>query len=266
MDNICKFVKSDRPIENINIINFVYEKKCNFRQSFITSASHSLCLVTAGKGVLHTLTQNFALNEGDLFLTFSSKPYYIENCDNLQYIYISFIGLRSSGLFERLDISYKMPVYNGFSFIKEHWTEAFNTTTDDNIDLKCESLVLYTLSFLCKKLEENIKITASNNILLLKQYVDNNYTDPLLNLKSVSKKYHYSPKYLSSAFSKLTKITFTEYLTNLRINHAKALLKSGKTNISEIAFSSGFSDPQYFSKVFKKQCGISPKNYLKGKN
>lgn len=262
MDNICKFVKSDRPIENINIINFVYEKRCEFRQSFITSASHALYIVTSGSGVLHTLNKNFTLNEGDLFLTFSSKPYYIENRNNLQYIYISFIGLRSSGLFERLDISYKKPVYNGFSFITKHWIEAFNTTTDNNIDLKCESLILYTFSFLCKKLEENIKVKASNNILLLKQYVDNNYTDPLLSLKSVSEKYHYSPKYLSSAFSKLTKIPFTEYLTNLRINHAKALLKSGKTNIQEIALSSGFSDPQYFSRTFKNRCGVSPKNYL----
>ena len=83
------------------------QKPYNVEHRYINSASHALYIFTSGSGVLHTLNKNFTLNESDLFLTFSSKPYYIENRNNLQYIYISFIGLRSFGLFERLDISYK---------------------------------------------------------------------------------------------------------------------------------------------------------------
>ena len=132
-----------------------------------------------------------------------------------------------------------------------------------NIDLICEGLLLHTFSFLCECDEEIIKKTDENGILNLKTYVDMHYTEPTLNLKSVSKLYNYSPKYVSYAFVKLVKISFSEYLRNLRINHAQRLLKCGICNIKEVAYSSGFTDAQYFSKVFKKSLNISPTDYLK---
>lgn len=263
MENICKFVKTNKSVENINIINFVYEKKSDFKQSFITSACHSLYLVISGNGVLHTLNGNFNIEKGNLFFTFSAKPYYIESLCKLKYMYISFIGLRSSGLFDRLQIKPFSPVYKDFNFISHHWLNVFKETNDNNIDLKCESLLLYTFSFLCNEPEENMAVEKTNNILLLKQFIDLNYTDPYLNLSSVSQKFHYNSKYVSSAFIKLTKISFTKYLCNLRIKHSQALLKSGMTNITEIALASGFSDSNYYSKVFKKNCGISPRDYIK---
>lgn len=262
-ENICKFVKSKNVMENINIINFVYEKEANFNQSFIVSACHGLYLAITGNGVLHTLIGDYQISAGDLFLTFSSKQFYIENISNLQYIYISFIGLRASGLFERLHVSYYSPVYTGFSFLRERWISDFENSNMFNIDLICEGLLLYTFSFLCECDEEIIKKTDENGILNLKTYVDMHYTEPTLNLKSVSKLYNYSPKYVSYAFVKLVKISFSEYLRNLRINHAQRLLKCGICNIQEVAYSSGFTDAQYFSKVFKKSLNISPTDYLK---
>ena len=226
-ENICKFVKSKNVMENINIINFVYEKEANFNQSFIVSACHGLYLAITGNGVLHTLIGDYQISAGDLFLTFSSKQFYIENISNLQYIYISFIGLRASGLFERLHVSYYSPVYTGFSFLRERWISDFENSNMFNIDLICEGLLLYTFSFLCECDEEIIKKTDENGILNLKTYVDMHYTEPTLNLKSVSKLYNYSPKYVSYAFVKLVKISFSEYLRNLRINHAQRLLKCG---------------------------------------
>ncbi len=262
MDNICKFIKTNNLTENLSIINFVFEKECAFKHSHITSACHSLALVVAGEGVLHTLNRDYAIKEGDLFFTFSAKPYYIESINNLQYIYISFIGLRATALFNRLRIRSSEPVYHDFSFLSDRWQDDFKLSNDNNVDLICESLLLYTLSFICENPIEKVDAQAINNILLLKQYVDNNYTDPLITLTTVSMKFNYNTKYLSSAFVKLTKIPFTQYLSNLRIKHAQALMKAGITNIQKIAIDSGFSDAQYFSKIFKKYCGISPKAYL----
>ena len=148
-ENICKFVQTKNVMESINILNFVYEKKAEFKHTFIIPAAHSVALVTDGEGVLHTTCGEFSLSKGSLFFTFSTKPYYIENIDGLQYIYISFIGRRTSGLFERLGISEKSPVYHECSFLRERWLHDFEETNSFNIDLVSEGLLLYSLSHLC---------------------------------------------------------------------------------------------------------------------
>lgn len=262
-ENSCKFVHSKRQSEDITIINFVYEKIADFKQSFIYSGCHCIYLVTEGKGILHTANREYALSYGNLFFTFASKPFYIENSGDLQYLYISFIGLRPYSLFERLGISYISPVYNNFSFLRERWINDFENSNIDNIDLKCESLLLHTLSFLCRSKEETSRRNKTNGILELKTYVDMHYTDSSLNLKSVSQKFNYSYKYASNAFKSLTRISFSSYLCNIRLDHAQRLLQSGVGNIQEIAFSSGFSDAQYFSKSFKKRFMLSPTEYRK---
>ena len=71
---------------------------------------------------------DYQISRGDLFLTFSSKPFYIQNLDNLQYIYISFVELRVSGLYERLHISEHEPVYIELSFLREKWIDDFENS------------------------------------------------------------------------------------------------------------------------------------------
>ena len=72
----------------------------------------------------------------------------------------------------------------------------------------------------------------------------------------------YNKKYLSDLFKARFNIPFNTYLTQLRIENAAKLIGAGFTSIKEIAQLSGFSDPLYFSKVFKKKYGISPGEYI----
>jgi AraC-like DNA-binding protein len=62
-------------------------------------------------------------------------------------------------------------------------------------------------------------------------------------------------------FKDLTGMTPIEYLTQIRINEAKFLLSNSPLNVAEISSIVGYDDPLYFSRVFKKVTGISPKNY-----
>lgn len=262
-ENICKFAQSKNIFESINIINFVYEKEADFKQSFIYSACHGMYLVTRGNGILHTSKNDYELSRGNLFFTFSSKPYYIQNTGDLHYIYISFIGLRASALFERLGINYLTPVYDGFSFLCERWISDFDSSTETNIDLVCEGLLLHTLSFLCRNSEESAGNAETGGMLKLKAYVDMYYTQSDLSLETVSRKFNYSYKYVSNAFSRLTRITFSNYLCNLRLNHARQLLDNGINSIQEVAYSSGFASAQYFSKAFKKKYGLTPTEFYR---
>ena len=58
-------------------------------------------------------------------------------------------------------------------------------------------------------------------------------------------------------------MTFTEYLNTVRLNVAKDLLITSNYNLSEIAREAGYTDLSYFSKLFKKEYGISPSKYRK---
>ena len=69
-------------------------------------------------------------------------------------------------------------------------------------------------------------------------------------------------KYLSESFKKRMGMGFSRYLKNLRVKHAVFLMEHGVVSIKNVAFLCGFRDPLYFSKVFRADMGISPKEYL----
>lgn len=262
MDNICRFVRTENSAD-ITIINFVYEKTAEFPQKLVTPAAYSLHAVTSGSGFLHTALGVCEIKEGDLFFTFSAKPYYIENSGGLQYIYISFVGSRAAGLLERVGADVSRAVFGGKFDICERWKNEFFETSDEGMDLAAEGLLLLTLSSLCNSCEESRTEDFDNGILKLKSYTDLNFTDEGLNLISVSERFSYSPKYVSAAFSRLVKRTYSEYLRGLRMEHAKRLFESGMLSVKEAASACGYSDALYFSKVFKEWFGIPPREFIK---
>lgn len=94
-----------------------------------------------------------------------------------------------------------------------------------------------------------------------KDYLDNHYMDFDCSLSSVAKSIHISPSYLSLIFKKVVGITFVNYLTLLRINKAKQLLSSTDLMVYEVSTSVGYENYSYFSTVFKKATGLSPREY-----
>jgi two-component system response regulator YesN len=71
-----------------------------------------------------------------------------------------------------------------------------------------------------------------------------------------------TPEYLSSLFLKETGTHFTSFVIECRINEAKRLLAAGNARVFEIAEAVGISDPRYFCRVFKKQTGLTPREYV----
>ncbi len=98
-------------------------------------------------------------------------------------------------------------------------------------------------------------------ILKAKAYIEKNYADPNTTLTTVSEAVNFSPNHFSAIFSQECKITFIEYLTNVRIEHAKELITKTDMKGYDIAYECGFSDPHYFSYIFKKNTGYSPREY-----
>jgi two-component system response regulator YesN len=100
--------------------------------------------------------------------------------------------------------------------------------------------------------------------LMLQQvhdYIDQHYMDANRSLNEVAGQVNLSPSHFSSVFSQETGQTFKEHLTEVRIRRAKELLRSTTLRSSEISYQIGYSDPHYFSYVFRKHTGLSPKEY-----
>ncbi len=98
-------------------------------------------------------------------------------------------------------------------------------------------------------------------ILKAKDYIDRHYMDEDISLYAVASYVNFSPNHFSMVFSQETGGNFIEYLTKVRIEKAKELLKNSNLKSAEIAYEVGFSDPHYFSFIFKKNTGISPREF-----
>ena len=81
--------------------------------------------------------------------------------------------------------------------------------------------------------------------------------------KDVCEHFSCSRSYMSREFNRYTGKTMREYLTELRIKDALTLLENSSLSVSEISYSVGFNDSNYFSSVFKSNIGISPQEYRK---
>ena len=98
-------------------------------------------------------------------------------------------------------------------------------------------------------------------ILKAKKYIEANYQDPNTTLTTVAQAACLSPNHFSTIFSQECNTTFIEYLTNVRIENAKRLIRETELKGYDIAYECGFSDPHYFSYIFKKNTGLTPREY-----
>jgi len=93
------------------------------------------------------------------------------------------------------------------------------------------------------------------------EYIDRHYMDPNLSLNQVAAQVNLSPSHFSAVFSQKTGKTFKEYLTEVRIKKAKELLRTTTLKAFEICYQIGYNDPHYFSHVFRKNTGLTPKEF-----
>lgn len=94
----------------------------------------------------------------------------------------------------------------------------------------------------------------------IKDYIERNYNKKIT-LKLIADAVFLNPSYISQLFLKETGEHYNDYLVNVRLNHAKKLLKESRMSIQAISDSLGFGTSKYFSKVFKEKTGKQPSQY-----
>ncbi len=94
----------------------------------------------------------------------------------------------------------------------------------------------------------------------IKQYIDQNYTDNIT-LNTLSEKFYVNSSYMSRLFKQELGENFIDYLTGKRMKEAMKLLVSTEMHVYEISENIGYGNPKYFSQLFKKYTGMSPREY-----
>jgi len=96
-----------------------------------------------------------------------------------------------------------------------------------------------------------------------KNYINEKFNDHELSIQKLADILYISPSYLGMIFKKEAKVTFLQYLIKIRLKKAKLFLENPVYSISDVANKVGYPDISYFSYFFKKNIGISPREYKK---
>ncbi len=104
------------------------------------------------------------------------------------------------------------------------------------------------------------KSVKDSNIVKAIEYIHRDYIMKI-SVEQLAREANLSLHYFIPRFKQITGYTPGEYIARIRINHAKKLIRSGEYSITEIAFLTGFESANYFSRVFRKFEGISPKEF-----
>jgi two-component system, response regulator YesN len=112
----------------------------------------------------------------------------------------------------------------------------------------------------CRNIITKREEQTSGVITKAKAYMEENFHKDI-SLEDVSRAVDISSYYFSKLFKEETGENFIEYLTNIRIEKAKKLLQNRDISIKNICADTGYSDPNYFSRIFKKYVGVTPTEY-----
>lgn len=258
--NICKFIESSEK-ERLVPRAFVCERNASVMRSVQRLTLNRILLVTKGGGTAFVGGRDYECGMGDILFCFLGESIHFEPVPDTEYLYITFEGSRCGELFRRFGISENSRLFASHEGLIPFWRDALSRAAEANIDIISESVLLYSLSYLTEREKQTDGV--SETVLTI---IEEEFSDSELSLGGIAARLGYNSKYLSHTFKEKIGMGVAEYIRTVRIRHAVFLLEHGIDSVKNIATLCGFSDPLYFSTVFKKTVGMSPNMYIKREN
>ncbi|NBD25189.1 response regulator transcription factor [Paenibacillus glycinis] len=113
----------------------------------------------------------------------------------------------------------------------------------------------------CERIREKRTGKTANLVERVRAIIDRNYANGGLTVAEIGKEVYLTPTYVSLLFKQETGQTVNEYLTQVRVERAKELLRDPQYKFYDICYAIGYTDPSYFTKLFKKATGVTPSVY-----
>lgn len=232
-------------------------------------ASYLFFIVQDGSGELKYCGNTYELRKGDCVFIDCLKSYaHSTNRELWSLSWVHFNGNMIPDIYDKYLERGGKPVFNprNFKLFVILFEYLFSTATSDDYirDMKINSELNQLLELLMAETthSEGNGNLKKNNLQSIKEYLDTNYSSQI-NLDELSAQFFISKYYLTREFKKQYGISINAYLQNVRITHAKQMLRFTNNKVETIGLECGLGAANYFSRTFKKVEGISPSEYRK---
>ena len=273
----------------INVERCVFSCPCPAAEMHIHSSVEVVFLIR-GKLEIITRDNTFLLNEGELalFRKFTIHGINVVSDDGAEYYTVKFHMSVLNDFASGSDVNYYLAFFSidtksdnlvwsrddlEKSDIIPIIDKIIKTYSDEGIfaffklKLNVGNFILAIMQDCYNRLPEQFTPLKFNdfmarNIKKAIEFINANYNKPITAAEA-AKLVGLSYNYFSNCFSRVTGMTFTQYVNKVRINHAKYQLLISDKNISLVAEYIGFENASYFSQEFRRQTGMTPTAYIK---
>lgn len=220
---------------------------------------HILLLIKGNCTVFYE-NEAFDFSEGNFVIyTPGQKQKYILGAASSSF-WCHFTGSAIEEILSASSLSGGVYLISSSKAVSDSFTEIIQRRNSPGGKKLCIASFLELIYNIEEAVKTPVRSELQNSILPVLTYINLNY-EKNLSLSFLSKKAGYSMGRFSHLFSEITGMTPIKYQNEIRLKTAAEMLLSTKNTITEIAISVGFSDPLYFSRLFKKRYKIPPSEY-----
>lgn len=251
MDNLDRY-----PFMGLTLLSILYNPSIVGRRHMRSRHSHALILKLRGATKYSAGDQHWLLSAGQVLFVKKGSSYYIEEISPGYSYVVNFDG---PGQFPNAVSLLPLPADYDLSASAERM---YNAWQKENVYHTLA--LLYTLiTKTTAAMEKNYTSSREKQLLdPVMAYLKEHLTDPELKLEELPRLAGISDTYLRRIFKKQYGVSPSGYVTRERVRLAKDfLLRIDNIRITEVAEKVGYHDPLYFSRLFKKQTGLSPTEY-----
>lgn len=233
---------------------------------------HSLHFVLHGFGTLHSGENKISLGRGNVFLLYANEEYtyYPNAVDPWSYIWVDFYGEELDELFEACGFTREKPYVRMTDSAElidllKQLVEKYNGS--DVQSMVCSAYTLLVFGRLIEYKNRYLKVSERGSVFFKQfrdiiDYINNNYRMNLT-LEQIAEDMCVSERQLIYMFRSNIEMTPINYINKFRISNACELLKRDDLKVEEIAEMVGIEDEKYFTRMFTKWKGVSPREYRK---
>lgn len=256
-------IKSQFEINNAGYVKIDNIDSCTNRPN--GRCDYFMAYIKSGKGLFSNGKETLEVHENQVFLYKPSEPqkYILYAKYSTEMYWIHFGGTEVENTLKSLNISGRCLFDYGNS---DRFVKTINSIIDELIkqdnfyQTKCVASLLSLFVSIGRRTTLEKKYFEKESVAKACLYISSNYFLPISN-KQLADLTNLSLSYFLKIFKEKTNTTPQNYLTLCRIENAKKLLRESDCPIFQISESVGFTDPLYFSKVFKKFVGLTPSRF-----
>lgn len=249
-------------------------QKCPANYSFgpIIRTNYVLHYVINGKGILYLNNVPYPIHEKQAFLMPPNVVAFnqADRDDPWSYIWIHFNGNKVPELLHSINLTKDTPVYtapDSYQNIEACMQKLLHSHSEELLCIGLIYELFHHMRFvLPPSSSEVVQDTQTlKYIKMVIDYISHKYSDPI-HITDIADYCALDRSYLSKMFKLATNYSPQEYLIRYRLKKAKQLLKDSTMPIQHVAYAVGYNDPFSFSKIFKKELGLTPSEYRSQKN